>query len=104
VRLGSSLREFFTWGRSYGSTRARLGSGVKRLIFIGLSPLIPAVLLLRSGSVALGRRRLAGQWMKSLPISALLTLAWSAGELTGYLAGEAPAARDERVRHSYAGQ
>jgi hypothetical protein len=104
VRLGSSLREFFTWGRSYGSTRARLGGGVKRLVFIGLSPLIPAVLLLRSGSVALGRRRLAGQWLKSLPVSALLTLAWSAGELTGYLAGEAPAARDERVRHSYAGQ
>jgi len=93
VRLGPSMREFYTWGRSYGSTRARLGGAVKRLVYAGLSPLIPAVLLLRSGSVALSRRRLAGQWLKSLPVSALLTFAWSAGELTGYVAGEAPAGR-----------
>jgi len=87
------MREFYTWGRSYGSTRARVGGAVKRLVYAGLSPLIPAVLLLRSGSVALSRRRLAGQWLKSLPVSALLTFAWSAGELTGYVAGEAPAGR-----------
>jgi hypothetical protein len=93
VPLGRSLHDFFTWGRSYGSTRARLAGGVRRLIYAGLSPLIPVILLSRSGKDTLRKGRLFSMWLKCLPLSTLLTVAWACGELTGYLAGEAPVAR-----------
>jgi hypothetical protein len=95
IRLGSSMSEFFTWGRSYGSTRARLAGTVKRLIYVGLSPLIPVVLLLRSGRDVMRKRRLLAEWLKCLPLSIALTLAWSGGELIGYLAGEASPALEK---------
>ena len=88
--LGRCLREFFTWGRSYGSTRARLAGPVKRLIYACLAPLIPAVLVWRTGSDVLRKGRLAAAWLKSLPCGLALTTAWSCGELAGYLAGPAP--------------
>jgi hypothetical protein len=103
VKFTSSMREFFTWGRSYGSTRARL-AGARRLVYACLSPLIPAVLLLRSGVGVFQKRRLVGAWLKSLPVSAALTIAWSGGELVGYLAGEASTPMPEHVRQSHAGQ
>jgi hypothetical protein len=104
VEFRSSLHEFFAWGRSYGSIRVRLAGMAKRLVYACLSPMIPVVLLLRSGMVVLKRRRLVGAWLKSLPAAAVLTLAWSGGELMGYVAGEAPVSRNEGARHSFAGQ
>jgi hypothetical protein len=103
VQFGSSLRDFFTWGRSYGSGRTRLAGTARRLIYICLSPLIPVVLLLRSALDVFHKRRLVGAWLKSLPVALLLTLAWSAGELTGYLAGEASPLQHPRVRQTHAG-
>ena len=104
VRLGRSLRDFFTWGRSYGSTRVRLAGGARRLIYAMLSPVIPAVLLLRSGMDTARKGRLFTVWLKCLPVSTLLTVAWACGELTGYLAGEAHVPPKEvRARQQAAG-
>lgn len=83
---GTTLREFFTWGRNYGSARTRLAGAGKYLLYVCLSPLIPVVLLSRSGLNTWRRGRLRGAWIKALPASILLTLAWSCGELRGYLA------------------
>jgi hypothetical protein len=102
VSLGGSLRDFYTWGRSYGSIRVKMSGGIKRLIFICLSPLIPVSLLLRSGLDVLRKKRLLSQWLKSLPVSAALTAAWSCGELVGYVAGEAPARPAGALRKSQA--
>jgi hypothetical protein len=89
VRLGSSVRDFFNWGRSFGSIRARLARPSMRMVYICLSPMIPAALLLRSCRDTLRKRRLITKWIKSFFVSAVLTLAWSCGELVGYIAGEA---------------
>jgi hypothetical protein len=51
--------------------------------------MIPAALLLRSCRDTLRKRRLITKWIKSFFVSAVLTLAWSCGELMGYIAGEA---------------
>ena len=91
ARLGSSLREFFTWGRSYGATRGRQSGVARRLLYACLSPLVPVVLLLRSALDVFRKRRLVAAWVKSLPLSVVLVTAWSCGELTGYLAGYANA-------------
>jgi hypothetical protein len=104
VTFGSCCRDFLTWGRSYGSTRARLAGPARRLVYACLSPLVPAILLLRTAADVVQKRRLLAAWLKSLPVAAALTIAWSLGEFTGYLAGEASAAIAEpRVRQMHAG-
>jgi hypothetical protein len=105
VRFDSSLRDFFTWGRSYGSIRASAGGPARRLAYACLSPLVPGVLLLRSALDVIKKRRLIVAWLKSLPVAAALTIAWSVGELVGYLAGEASTTTMEPVvRQTSAGE
>lgn len=82
--LGAAMKEFFTWGRNYGCTRARLAKRVTVLLYACLSPLIPVVLLSRSGLNTIRKKRLRAAWFKALPVSVLLTMAWSFGELAGY--------------------
>lgn len=94
--LAASMQEFFTWGRNYGCARARLAGAGKRVAYACLSPLIPAVLLSRSGLNILRKGRLRAAWFKALPVSTLLTLAWSFGELAGYLVS---IARRRHVEH-----
>ena len=79
------LRQFFDWGRSYGQTRTKLMSPGRRLLRAILAPLIPFALLLRSARDTARKRRLIRQWLKALPASALLTVAWSCGEFAGYI-------------------
>jgi hypothetical protein len=83
--LGGAAREFYTWGRNYGNARARLAAPGKLLVYACLSPLIPVVLLSRTGLSTLRKGRLRLEWFKALPVSVVLTLAWSGGELSGYL-------------------
>jgi hypothetical protein len=89
VRFGSSLREFYSWGRSYGGSRAKSAGPAKRFLYAGLTPLVPGILLLRSGMDVFRKKRLLVPWLKSLPVGVALTLAWTWGELTGYVTGEA---------------
>ncbi len=89
ARFGSSLREFYSWGRSYGGSRAKPAGPAKRVLYAGLTPLVPGILLLRSGMDVFRKKRLLLPWLKSLPVGVALTLAWTWGELTGYVTGEA---------------
>jgi len=102
LRFGKSAREFFNWGRSYGSTRGKLVGPVKRLIYSAMAPAIPVVLLLRSARDVQAKGRLMGAWLKSLPLGIALTGAWCCGELTGYLAGEVKPKPKSTVRESRA--
>jgi len=59
------------------------------------------VLLVRSCMDTLRKRRLMATWIKSFLVSVVLTLAWSCGELIGYIAGEAdPPKPGTRARQS----
>ncbi len=79
------MKQRFWHGRQFGSARASSLSGIWRIVYIVLSPLIPFVFLSRITRRVLTKRRRIGKLLLSLPILMLFLLSWSAGELTGYL-------------------
>ncbi len=83
--LSGFINQRFWHGKQFGSERALNVSGVKRAIYILLSPLIPIVLLSRITRRTLDKRRHVKDYFLSLPILLLFLLSWSAGELTGYV-------------------
>jgi hypothetical protein len=94
LRLASALEERFIWGRSYAATRAGMAGLPQRAFWAAFSPLLPLLLLGRMGSTVLRKGRSTGAFLKALPLTALLLLAWSGGELTGYLTGRSSGASD----------
>ncbi|MBI3950389.1 MAG: glycosyltransferase [Acidobacteria bacterium] len=89
LRLGSALKERFVWGRSYAGTRSKLVRGSKRMFYAALSPLLPAVLLLRMAVNVMKKGRCVGAFLKAFPLTTMLTASWSLGELIGYLTARA---------------
>ena len=91
LELGSALRERFVWGRSYGATRSTMLTTFRRLVYAALCPLLPLVTLQRIAGIAWRRRRHFGKFLRAVPLIALLSSSWSAGECAGYLG-----ARDDK--------
>ena len=91
LRLAAALRERFIWGRSYAGTRSALVKPAARAALALLSPVLPGVLLLRMVLHVRSKRRGFGPFLRALPFTTLLVVAWSAGELVGYLTGRASA-------------
>ena len=87
--VSSALRERFVWGRSYAATRAGLADTAHRLFWALFAPLLPLLILARMARMAAAKRRTLGPFVKAFPLTALLTVFWSAGEFTGYLTGKA---------------
>jgi hypothetical protein len=79
----------FRHGRSYGARRG--GSKLGALL---RAPLIPAVLLWRILRAQLHKRYHLGWFVLTLPLLICYILAWSAGELSGSLAGVDDCSRD----------
>lgn len=77
--IGDRLR----FGREYGGMQAAGGSG--RLARVALGPGILAVQLCRLAWTLLRRRRYVEPFLESLPVTAALLTAWSAGEWLGCL-------------------
>lgn len=85
LRVGSTLRERYVWGRSYAATRAAALPRLRRLMLAALSPALPPVLVLRQLKGVMRTRRNRAAFLRALPLSILLSLAWSYGELVGYI-------------------
>jgi hypothetical protein len=79
--------ERFSWGRLFGCIRTREMSVLARLLYILLSPGIPAILLGRTAIKVFRTRRNRLRFITSLPHFAAMTLLWCAGEFMGYLTG-----------------
>ncbi len=75
-------------GRCFGGRRSGSKAG-----FLLRSPLIPAVLLWRNARAVLAKKSYAGTFMLTLPLIALYVLAWSTGEIAGYLFGPGDSCR-----------
>jgi len=91
LHLGTALHERYIWGRSYAAVRVA-GAGLgRRLGFAAVCPLLPVVLILRLFRNVLYKRRNRAAFLRALPLTTLLLIAWSYGELMGYAAGR-PAA------------
>jgi hypothetical protein len=82
------LPERFQWGRLFGCIRARRLSTSARLRFAIGGLLLPVVLFARHAAT---QRRLGhgARFRRAAPLMLPMLLAWSAGEVSGYLTGRA---------------
>lgn len=85
LRFGAALHERYVWGRSYAVTRGALLAAWRRPIYAALSPLLPAVMMLRTAKTAKERRRHWRTYVRVAPLIFLLTCGWSVGECIGYI-------------------
>ena len=81
------ITERYSWGRLFGHLRARESSFVSRLVYALLSPGIPVLLLGRMVLKVLRGRRNRLQFLRSLPVTAIMTVVWCAGEFVGNATG-----------------
>ena len=87
LRLGALLGERLSWGRLFAYTRARERPVGARLALAALAPALPFLLLARQLRLQLGKPTL-GRWIVAAPAALLLLVAWSAGEMAGYMTGK----------------
>jgi hypothetical protein len=88
LQLSMAVSERYIWGRSYGAARSKLIALPKRLVLAALSPLLPALMLLRMSLTALRKRRTLGAFVRAFPLTAVLAASWAWGELAGYVTGK----------------
>ncbi len=87
LSLGRLWRERIDWGRLFAYTRARESSIGRRLVWAGLSPVLPAVLLWRSLRQTASKGLPLGPALAAAPATLLLLIGWSLGEMIGYATG-----------------
>lgn len=87
LTLGQALRDRWSFGRLFGSTRAAGDSLVRRVAFGVAALLMPPVLVARVARTLIGRGRHQGQLVRCLPHLCMVSGAWMMGEALGYLSG-----------------
>lgn len=97
LRLSALLRERLAWGRLFASLRVREGGLRARLVLIAISPLLPALLFVRLARMQFDKGVSLSRFMTATPVVALLLVAWSVGELLGYVTGTAVRARRDAL-------
>lgn len=80
---GQFFRQRYHYGRWFAAERVR---GPRRLLYAAFCPLLPLLLTLRLGRVAVARGR-AGGFLRALPWIVPFQSVWAAGEFCGYLFG-----------------
>ena len=86
-RFGPYLALRYRHARCYGGMLAASWAPAQRFRRVLLSPLIPALLLLRSARSVFRKKRRRREYLLALPALLLCYGAWFCGELVGYLAG-----------------
>lgn len=82
--LGVLLPERFHWGRLFGHIRAMHFTPAQRLIYTLAAPIIPPRLWIRHMMTQF-RKGKGGRCLLALPYIMILTTAWTAGEVWGYI-------------------
>ncbi|MGH7704084.1 MAG: hypothetical protein ACREMO_13400, partial [Gemmatimonadales bacterium] len=85
--LGGFVKQRFWHGMQFGRERAARLRWPRRALYSGLSPAIPLVFLVRIARQVFGKGRHRAKLIRCLPVLGLFLLAWSGGELLGYLRG-----------------
>lgn len=89
LTVGAALRDRFTFGRLFGSSRAAGAGWLKRLAMAVAALFMPPLLVARVAGNVRGRGRHGDQLVRCLPALAMISAAWLAGESVGYLTGRA---------------
>lgn len=81
------LSERFHYSRSFAGMRVAGDPWRTRLAWAAASLLLPALLVTRLTRNVLRRRMHVGWYVRAFPLVVLFSIAWSIGELVGYLTG-----------------
>jgi Glycosyl transferase family 2 len=87
----TALRERHAFGRLFAATRVAAVSSGRRLIFAGLSWMLPLHLTARVALNVMRKRRHRRRFLKALPVVIGLNLVWACGEFVGYVTGRSAA-------------
>lgn len=82
------LSERFHYSRSFAGMRVADAPLTTRLAWAGASLLLPPLLLGRLTKNVVRRRTHLGWYARAFPLVVLFSVAWSVGEMVGYLTGE----------------
>lgn len=91
LTVGSALRDRYSFGRLFASTRVRGAPVSRRVAMAGAALLMPPVLVARVWRNLARRQRHRGQFVRCLPALLFVTSAWMLGEAAGYLTASPPA-------------
>jgi hypothetical protein len=91
VRVRDGVRERFIFGWLFAARRFRTRDAWRRIPFALGAVMLPFLLFARITSRCAGEGRLAKRLVKSTPHVMLLLIAWTLGELLGYVSGSPPA-------------
>ena len=103
LSLRAAIRDRYTFGRLFASTRFNELTSARRLLYSLLALLVPVVLVARVTGQISRKRRHVGEFVKALPYLILISIVWAAGESLGYLtgrAGESLTPNEERRRET----
>ena len=84
--IGEFVPLRFHHGRCYGARRVSASPG-KRGKLLAMSPLIPALLFSRVARAVFGKKKNRLRLLVTSPLVLVYILAWSSGEVAGYLFG-----------------
>lgn len=87
LSVSGIFRERIEWGRLFAYTRVRKASTTKRVVYLLMSPLLPAILFARQARLQATKRVRLGRFLRVWPLVGLFLTAWSLGELVGYATG-----------------
>jgi glycosyltransferase involved in cell wall biosynthesis len=85
--VAAYLSQRYLYARSYAGARVAGASMVRRLAYGFAAFALPPVLLFRTVSRVLSKRRHRGELVVSLPLLTLFVTSWAFGEVVGYWAG-----------------
>jgi hypothetical protein len=85
--FGEYLSQRYLYARSYAGARVAGAPWPKRLAYGAAAMALPPLLLYRTISRILGKRRHRGLLLRSIPLIMVFVTAWGFGEVVGYLRG-----------------
>jgi hypothetical protein len=87
LTLGTAMRDRYSFGRLFASTRVAGVPLTKRLVYGAGALVMPPVLIARVARNLMQRRRHRAQLLRALPALTVVTCTWMLGECVGYLTG-----------------
>jgi glycosyltransferase involved in cell wall biosynthesis len=85
--VGEYVSQRYLYARSYAGARVADASLGKRLGYGAAALALPPLLMFRTVSRVLAKRRHRAELVRSLPLLAVFVVSWAFGEMVGYVAG-----------------
>lgn len=87
MTLGTALAQRSHFSRTLAAARAKRMPKLERFARTLAAPVLPALILLRIATSVFKKKRYRGRFLSSLPHILLLMIAYTGGEVAGYVAG-----------------